>query len=351
LQIKPFESKIQTFSGRKDSDFWRDGLNRQRQASSRIEILPKRRADLQTVCYWIDRRIARHGKPEVLQLIMNKCYFVVRSDRPRLPPLRDSGYKGANNLMRIPAGSVLYKRYVRLGRGSYLRKFLDDPVKVKELGIFFKGGSPWVPIYEVIDGLAFTQRKSDHILAAYESVIASLRKIVSEGRATLADTAFRSASSVEKRQVLLAVAHAEKRIEDIQAIVSEHVTRQIALKFTFDAAISRLEEMGVILERIAFHIRTRNVRIGAIQRVTNQVLEQMPFFNSKEIRDKLRSVSIALKALSAREDKNAFATYLLSERLRQVAQLLFEAAEILQAEALKVDEKERKAASKLIQFR
>ena len=57
-----------------------------------------------------------------------------------------------------------------------------------------------------------------------------------------------------------------------------------------------------------------------------------------------------MKALSDREDTHNFATYLLSERLRQVAKLLFEAAEILQEEALKVPEEERAAAADLIHF-
>ena len=313
--------------------------------------MAKKRDDLQTVCYWIDRRIARHSKPEVLQLIMNKCYFVLHPDRPRLPPLHQRGFKGANNLMVIPAGSVLYKRYVPVGEESYLRRFLDDSEMVKELGIFFKDSAAWVSIYEVIDGLAFTQRKSDHILAAYEAELASLRKTVSEGYYVLTDTAFRVASPAERRRISLAVARAERRIDSIQVIVSDHMERQIALKFAFATAVSRLNEMGVVLERIVHHIRTRNVRIGAIQKVTDQVLSQMPFFNSKEIREKTRAVTVALKALSAREDKQSFATYLLSERLQQVAQLLFESAEILQAEALKVSEEERKAADQLIHYR
>lgn len=309
--------------------------------------MPKRRKDLITAWYWIERRIKKHGKPEVLQLVPQKCYYVVTADRPRLPPLREEGYKGPNNLMPIPAGSVLYKRYMVLGEKHYLRRFLDDPKMAVNIGFVEKGTQILIPIFEVVDGLAFSQRKSDHMLAGYNLELQSLRNTVTEGRQTLSDQAFRVSSLAEKREVQLAVYRAETRIAEIELIVADHIQRQVTLNFAFERACSRLNEMAVILERVAYHIRTRSVRIGAIQTVTNNILSELPYFNSKEVRDLTKSVSIALGALGARTDKNLMATFVLSERLTQAAKMLFDASNRLREEAEKVPDEEKIAAREM----
>lgn len=252
--------------------------------------------------------------------------------------------------MRIPAGSVLNKRYVTIGEDAFLQRFIEDPKKREELGIIYANGRHRVPIYEVIDGLAFAERKSEHMLAGYQEELNSLRNTVAEARALMADTNFRSAAKEERDQMRLVILYSERRILNIQTIIAEHVSRQVTLHFAFQRACSRLTEMAVLLERIAYHIRTRNVRIGAIQRVTNQILSELPFFNSKEIRHLTRSVRIALTALSVRTDTGTFATYVLSDKLKQAATLLFDSVVLLQTEASRVEEKESQKAAEIITF-
>lgn len=312
-----------------------------------MNTLPKRRRDLLTAWYWIERRILKHGKPEVLQLVPRKCYYVVRWDRPRLPPKSEAGYRGANNLMRIPAGSVLYKRYVPLGDQAYLRRYLDDPKMAERIGFFEKNGKIFVPIFEVVDGLAFAQRKSDHMLAGWNQELVSLRKTVTEGRLMLADQNLRIVSPAERRSVQLAVYQAEKRIGEIETMVGEHIHRQVTLKFAFERACSRLDEMAVILERIALHISTRNIRISAIQVPTNNILSELPFFSSKEIRELTREVIKELTEIKEKKEKNVFATYIISDKLRKSARLLFAASTYLREEAEKVPEEEKLAAREL----
>lgn len=312
--------------------------------------MPRLREDVQPVCYWIDQRIKKHNKPECLQITPGKTLFTLAWDRPRLPPKFESGHKGANNLMTIPKGSVLYKRYVTIGKEGYLRKFLGNAELCQKIGIYYVGGTPLVPIYEVIDGLAFAERRSDHILASYSDRLESLRNTRQEARFLLEDATFRSSTREERRQLELVLATTARKIESIQALVAEHAYRQVKLNFYFEQAKTRLIEMAVLLERIAFHIRTRNIRIGAIQTVLNQILSELPYFNSKEVKNLTRVVIISLKEISDTTDRKAYATYLISDTLRKAANRLFQAANLLQTEALKVDEDEKRKADQIIKF-
>lgn len=316
--------------------------------------MPRLRDDVQPVCYWIDHRIKKHGKPRCLQLtpgkLFSKTLFTLDRDRPRLPPKHESGYKGANNLMRIPAGSVLNLRFVTMGKEHYLRRFLDNVELCQKIGIFYVGGIPHLPIYEVIDGLAFAERRSDHMLAGYQSELDSLRNTSREARILIEDAMFRAANKGERQQLEIVAAMAEKRVSDIQAIIADHAYRQVNIHFAFERAKTRLVEMSVLLERVAFHIRTRNVRIGQIQRVGNQILSELPYFNSKEIQSLTRSVIIALKALSLRTDTGEYATFMLSDSLRKAADLLLQAVNLLQTESLKVNESEKNKADEIVKF-
>jgi hypothetical protein len=131
-------------------------------------------------------------------------------------------------------------------------------------------------------------------------------------------------------------------------MVAEHIERQVNLRFFFETACSRLNEMAVILERIAFHIRRLNIRVKAVKVPVNQILSDLPFFNSKEIRDLTKEVVKELREISEMKDKGA--DYLLSEKLRRCARKLFAASTLLQEEAEKVPEDEKIAAAQMTQM-
>ncbi len=263
--------------------------------------------------------------------------------------MQETGFKGPNNLMYISAGSVLNSRWITMGRHSYMRRFLDKPEDLQRLGIYIKNGVPTVRIYEVIDGLAFAERKSDHMLAGYQEELASLRNTLKEAEILLGDL---SKGMPRERRVKLELLsfRTSKRIENIQAIIADHAFRQVNLHFAFERAVSRLNEMAVLLERIVYHVRTRTIRVGAIQVVTNRILSELPFFNSKEIRLEVNSAKLVLSEISRDEDKHSVATWLTSEKLQKTADYLFTASSKLLAAALDVPEEEKRSAREILTF-
>ena len=197
--------------------------------------MPKLRDDVQTNANRIDWRIANLGRPAVLQIVPRQTHFVVEFGRPRLTPLRLEGYNGANNLMTIPAGSVLDSREVQVYPSHWLSQFLEDQTACQKWGISFRKGIPKVRNYDVIDGLAYAERRTKHILASYEIELSGLQKSERDLRAMLSGPRFRM-SERKLHSLQIALKRMEARKEEIRRILSDRVVRDVNLHFAFDKA-------------------------------------------------------------------------------------------------------------------
>lgn len=314
--------------------------------------MPKLREDVQTNANRIDWRIATFGKPAVLQIDPRHSHFIVESGRPRLPSLRKEGYKGPNNLMCLPAGSVLERRSVRIYPEHWLSQFVEDPVACEKWGIFFRKSIPYVRIYDVIGGLAYAERRVKHILASYEHELTALQQSENELRGTLSGPTFLM-SDRKLRSFQAALKRIEDRKEEIRRILSDRVVRDVNLHFAFEKAQSRLTQMAATVGRWEEAIRANpnQIRIGAVQQMTNPILAELPFFGSKEIRGFTNQVRKAFGVFAARSDKDSFATVKLASSLDQVVSVLLTASEVLADQADAVPEGEKIAAAKLMSGR
>lgn len=311
--------------------------------------MPKLRDDVQTNANRIDWRIATVGRPAVLQIDPRHSYFVVEKGRPRLPSLYLEGYEGPNNLMWISAGSVLDSRYVRVFPNQWLSQFLDDKEACQRWGIIFRKGDPYVRIYDVIDGLAFAERRIKHILASYETELEALQKSENDLRGVLSGPNFLM-SERKLKSLQAALKRLEKRKEEIRRILSDQVVRGVNLHFAFEKAQSRLTQMAATVERWEQVIRgnPNQIRIGSVQQMTNPILAELPFFGSKEVRGYTNQVRIAFGRFAERQDTNSMASLKLANSLDQVVNVLLTAAEVLVEQADAVPGGEQIAAAKLL---
>lgn len=314
--------------------------------------MPKLRKDLQTNANRIDWRIATIGKPAVLQIDPRHTYFVVAVGRPKLPPLRLEGHQGVNNLMTISAGSVLDSRYVRVFPDHWLSQFVENPAACNKWGIIFRKGVPYVRTYDVIDGLAFAQRRVKHILAGYETELQSLRQTENDLRSTLAGPTFLM-SERKVRSLKAALLWVENRKEEIRRILSQKAVQTVNLHFAFEKTQSRLTQMAATVERWSEAIRQQpdQIRIGSVQQMTNPILAELPFFGSKEIRPLVGKVRIAFGVFAKRTDLDSVATRKLAASLDQVVTVLLAAVETLEREADAISDSEKAAAAKLLSGR
>lgn len=315
------------------------------------DFLPKKRKDLQVIANRIDWRIEAVGKPAVLQIFPGHSYFVTEVGRPKLPPLHLTGHKGVNNLMYIPAGSVLDSRYMKVSPKNWLTQFLDDPDAMDRWGIITRNSVPYVRIYEVINGIGYAERKSDHFLNGYALELDELEQTALEIDRALTGPTFLM-DDKSKRNLLIAQRQIEQRRSDIHSIVANRVVRDISLHFAKNRARSRLFMMASTIERWAEEIKDHSVRIAAVQEMTNPILAELPFFNSKEIRDLVNRAKIALSYFgerpSKKDDLDIFSKPRLGFSLEQVANVLFAAAEKLQTESEAAPAIEKANAARLV---
>ena len=314
--------------------------------------MPKLRDDVQTNANRIDWRIATIGKPAVLQIDPRHSYFVVERGRPRLPPLRKEGYNGPNNLMPLPSGCVLDDRHVRVYPEHWLTQFLEDQIACQKWGITFRKGIPNVRIYDVIEGLAYAERRIKHILASYETELEALQKSENELRGVLSGPTFLM-SDRKLHSLQSALKRTEERKEEIRRILSDRVVRDVNLHFAFDKAQSRLTQMAATVERWEQAIRgnPNQIRVRSVQQMTNPILAELPFFGSKEVRGYTNQVRKAFSVFGAREDTDSFVTLKLAQSLEQVVIVLLTAAEVLNEQADAVPEGEKISAAKLLSGR
>ena len=314
--------------------------------------MPKLREDVQTNANRIDWRIVTIGKPAVLQIDPRHSYFVVKWGRPRLPALRKEGYRGPNNLMYIPEGSVLERRSVRVYPEHWLSQFIENSIACQKWGIFFRKGVPYVRIYDVIDGLAFAERRIKHILASYEKELTALQRSENELRGILSGPTVLM-SDRKLLSLKAALKRIENRKEEIRRILSDRVVRDVNLHFAFEKAQSRLTQMATTVERWGQAIwgNPNQIRIGVVQQMTNPILAELPFFCSKEIRSYTNQVRIAFGRFGAREDTDSVASLKLANSLDQVVSVLLAAAEVLVEQADAVPEGEKISAAKLLSGR
>lgn len=309
--------------------------------------MPKLRKDLQTNANQIDWRIETVGKPAVLQIRPRRTYFVVEFGRPRLPPLRLEGYKGANNLMYIPAGCVLDSQWRQIYPNHYMSQFVEDSVLRMKWGIITRGDKHLVRTYDVVNGLAFARRRADHILAGYQEELRDLTNTLTEIERALNGPTFLS-SERELQGMHAAIAKIQLRQGAIQRILSERVVRDVNLHFAYEKASFRLIQWATISGRWANQIRATpgQIRLRSIQDMTNSVLAEMPFFASKEIRSQIKNVREAFIRVATREPSE-FADLKFGQSLGQVSAVLFYCADLLETEAWKLPEGERIAADQI----
>ena len=317
-----------------------------RDVSERRRALPKRREDLQVLGVRVDSAIER-GQPEVLPIYRRSSLFVITASRQRFTPVYDGEVKGVNNLMTISAGSILDSRWIVVGKHSPLRRYLHLPSSVlrEKWDIYFRDGVPHVRIYQVIDGMAFAERKRVHMLATYQKERSSLEHSRRLFQARLEDVRT-TLTGRERIELLAALRSIERRQEDILAILSDRAAREVGLHAAFVGTQTRLFEMAANLQKIAgLARRNPNLILGSVKRITDQYRLELAFYNSKEIRPLIRSVRTAFSVLSVAQERYAWRE--LGYSLDKDAQRLLEAALTLQQQAENLEPKEVATAREL----
>jgi hypothetical protein len=280
--------------------------------------------------------------------------FGLNSPRLRLTEVHEGGLRGRDNRTSIPKGTVYDARWIVIGKRSPLQRLLSQPEEVlRELQIYRNT----VRIYQLVDGLAFAERKVIHIRAEYERELAGLYDRASVIRRSL-DSVSSRVSANERRNLEFELYHLELRIEAIRAIIADHAARGVGLTFAFQRAQLRLVEMADNLEEMAGQVRVGRRALRWVRQITDGYCEELPYFASKDIRPKVQPVQNALNALA----RNPAYTHFPDGRLRfytwpklatnfeRMAGYLREGALLLHTEALAVDPEELDAARRLLRI-
>ncbi len=271
--------------------------------------------------------------------------FVLERDRPRMPQLYLEGFDRPNNLIYIGAYSVLDAKRVLVLPNHWLSQFVGNSQMEEYWGISYRGGKPVVRNYDVVNGLGYSERRSEHILAGYSDELTQLRDSANEIHRMLDVLPVRTGRRAENlRHALLRIHHRE---EVVRSIIADRAVRDVNLHLAFNRAITRMTLFAATLERWSVAIRYNQNRIPnrAVLPMLNWIVQETPYFASREIQPLLVQTTLALKVLLQTLKPEEGATVITSQVIDRLSGLLLTAATELQRQADNVPEAEKEAAS------
>ncbi len=307
--------------------------------------LPKSRKDVSVNCNQVDRRIEKWNKPAVLQLVPQTSLLTLERDRPRLPPLYLTGIERVNNLMYIPPFSVLDARITPVLPNHWMSQFVGIPTKEKYWGITYKGSKPHVRNYDVVNGLGYAERRSEHILAGYSEELKQLRDSANEiHRMSDLMLVSRGRRAIALQHALLRI---HRREEVVRNIIANRTVRDINLHFAFNRAITRLTQFAATLERWSIAIRYNPNRIPnrSILQMLGWIEHEIPYFGSREIQPILIQVKLAIRMFRKTQKPKDLAANTALVLTDSLSGLLLLAVVELQRQADAVPEEEKEAAA------